>query len=457
MGRSAKEVKMDECLKILDEDFKNFKDIRTFTTISLRDFLVSSFAVFSLKYPSLLNFEKEMQECEKKKNLKSLFKLENIPSDTHLRDVMDKVETNEFRRAFKKLFSFCQRNKLLERYEFRRVRSLPYYLLSVDGTGYYHSNKVGCSSCNQYKGSEERKLKRFGHHVLGGSLVHPERKEVLPVFPEPIIAQDGDNKNDCELNAFKRFIVSLRREHPKLNLILNLDALYASAPAINLLFEHEYSFITVIKETNRNVFRQVEEGEKSKETGHYEYSYEIGDKIKKQVIHKYRYRKNVHLNQDPRSVRVNFVEFWEEINWVNKDGINKVKRVHFAWVTDLDVKKESLIKIMKGGRARWKIENETFNTLKNQGYNFEHNYGHGKSNLSVNFIVMMFLAFFVDQIQQASCQAFKKALEKVGSKRALWKKMSSWFEMFELEKWGHMFMAISGELKIEGKLVFNTS
>ena len=65
--------------------------------------------------------------------------------------------------------------------------------------------------------------------------------------------------------------------------------------------------------------------------------------------------------------------------------------------------------IMRGGRARWKIENETFNTLKNQGYHLEHNYGHGEQNLSVVFAMLMMLAFLVDQTQQLCCPVFQAA------------------------------------------------
>ena len=75
---------------------------------------------------------------------------------------------------------------------------------------------------------------------------------------------------------------------------------------------------------------------------------------------------------------------------------------------------------MRGGRARWKIENETFNTLKNQGYNFEHNYGHGKENISVVFAMLLMLVFLVDQAQQLACQLFQSVWKKLGSKRSLW-------------------------------------
>ena len=91
-------------------------------------------------------------------------------------------------------------------------------------------------------------------------------------------------------------------------------------------------------------------------------------------------------------------------------GVKVTKR--FSWVTDIDLDRSLLLKFVRGGRSRWRIENETFNTLKNQGYHFEHNYGHGKENLSTVLMLIMFLAFTVDQVQQACCPLFAAVLEK---------------------------------------------
>ena len=96
---------------------------------------------------------------------------------------------------------------------------------------------------------------------------------------------------------------------------------------------------------------------------------------------------------------------------------------------------------MRGGRARWKIENETFNTLKNQGYNFEHNYGHGKENLSVVFAMLMMLAFLVDQAQQLAFQLFRSVWKKLGSKRSLWEKIRSLFFAFKFDSMADILIA----------------
>jgi hypothetical protein len=125
----------------------------------------------------------------------------------------------------------------------------------------------------------------------------------------------------------------------------------------------------------------------------------------------------------------------------------KGKVQHFSWVTDLCVNKGTVYRIMQGARARWRIENETFNTLKNQGYHFEHNFGHGYQHLSVVFAELMMLAFLVDQVQQLCCPLFQAAWAKWGSKRLLWEKMRALFFDYALESMRHLLEALYYGLK----------
>ena len=145
MARPQSDIQMTKCLRILNEEFDKFKDPRKGTPlIRLQDFLLTSYAIFALKYPSLLSFDIDMYEERKAHNLKTLFKVKDIPSDTHLRDIMDKVDNKFFRRIFTKLFAHIQRSKYIEAYEFIRVKDKPFYLMAADGTGYFRSDKVMC-------------------------------------------------------------------------------------------------------------------------------------------------------------------------------------------------------------------------------------------------------------------------------------------------------------------------
>ena len=156
------------------------------------------------------------------------------------------------------------------------------------------------------------------------------------------------------------------------------------------------------------------------------------------IVHHFRFINDMPLNDSRSDVRVNFIEYWE----VSKDKVQ-----HFSWVTDFRVNKYNVYKLMRGGRARWKIENETFNTLKNQGYNFEHNYGHGEQNLSVVFAMLMMLAFLVDQTQQLCCGLFRAVWNQLGSKRLLWERMRALFFDYALESMRQLLEALFYGLK----------
>ena len=150
-------------------------------------------------------------------------------------------------------------------------------------------------------------------------------------------------------------------------------------------------------------------------------------------MHRFRFVNDIALNASHTDVQVNVIEYWEM-------GAAKVQ--HFSWVTDLHVTKGNVYRLMRGGRARWKIENETFNTLKNQGYHFEHNYGHGTQNLSVVFALLMMLAFLVDQTQQLCCALFQAVWAKLGSKRMLWERMRALFYDYAFASMRQLFEAL---------------
>lgn len=145
---------------------------------------------------------------------------------------------------------------------------------------------------------------------------------------------------------------------------------------------------------------------------------------------------------------VNFIEYWET-------KANKIQ--HFSWITDFEVRKDNVYELMRGGRCRWKIENETFNTLKNQGYYFEHNFGHGYNNLSVVFAMLMMLAFLVDQIQQIACALFRAALKANSAKIRVWEKMRAFFIHYKCDSMEQIFRAILYGYKKQNIIILNDS
>lgn len=331
--------------------------------ISITDCLMSGLAIFKLKFPSLLQFEDNSNDKVTKQNLKNLFSIQNTPCDTYMRERLDVIDPKEIRPAFTDVFSELQRGKALEKYLYLEGK----YLLLNDGTGYFSSHEIHCDNCciKQHQNGTVT----YYHQFLGSVLAHPDYKEVIPLCPEPIMKEDGAQKNDCERNASERLLRDFRREHPHLEVIVVEDALSSNGPHLKLLKELNMSFITVVKpDGNKALFDWVNSfkwniaAERDKSQGEFSFI------DKKGTQHKFRYVNGVPLNDTHTEFKVNFIEYWEI-------GSKSGKGYHGTWITDILITQENAYAIVRGGRARWHIENETFNTLKNQGYHFEHNFG----------------------------------------------------------------------------------
>lgn len=188
---------------------------------SMTDTLTAAFAMFSLKEPSLLSFEERCDE----EAIDRLFGIDQVPSDSQMREILDGIDLEPLNEAFADLFYELQRGGVLKKWEFDRG----HYLLSIDGTGYFCSSKVRCKHCLERTvgGSSQ-----YHHAAVAAVITHPETKEVIPLAVEPIIKQDGESKNDCERNATSRLLKRVRKQHPKLKLIVVEDGLASNAPHI---------------------------------------------------------------------------------------------------------------------------------------------------------------------------------------------------------------------------------
>lgn len=420
------------------DSFKKIPKHRRELKISLTDCLMSALAMFSLKSPSLLAFDEGRAEPIVLKNIQTLFEVEHVPCDTYIREVLDDVDPKEIRSSFLSVFHEAQRGKLLERYEF-----LGGYLCLVDGTEIFNSEKIHCKNCCQKKHKDGRVS--YHHQILAAVLAKPGLNQVIPLCPEPITKQDGSTKNDCERNAFHRFLLDLKKEHPRLKLTIVSDALSANAPHINELTELGYDYIIVAKtEGNSSLFEWI----KGVTT-------EVQLTVEKNR-YRFRYANGIPLNNTKNAPHVNFIE----CEWTEVEG-RREKKGYCAWVTSHKLTNENIYEIMCGGRARWKVENETFNTLKNQGYQFEHNFGHGNKNLHTIFALLMMLAFLIDQIQEAACGLFQAALKSMKSRRAFWERLRSFINLYLIESWTSVFEAMKNRHKflgfVEGKMVIDTS
>ena len=424
-----KDLSADTLFRLLHSLFGSVPDPRSGEVeIPLDDALMSAFAMFSLKDPSLLAFDHRRRNPTD--NFRTIYGINRVPSDSQMRAVLDPVDPAGLRAPFREIFRRLQRGKALKRF----VYLDGYYLLSLDGTTYFSSAKIHCPSClvKQHRNGNIT----YSHQLLGATLVHPDLKEVIPLAPEPIIQQDGQNKNDCERNATRRWLKSFRQEHPHLPVIVVEDALSSNAPHLRDLREARAHYIIGVKPGDHAFL--FEHLQTLDEAGQMQVLTLVDPATN--VLHHFRFCEGVPLNESNPDELVNVLLYWEI--HPNQKAEAKVKVQHFSWITDLDLNAETVWDIMRGGRARWKIENETFNTLKNQGYNLEHNYGHGEQNLSVVLALMMMLAFLVDQVQQLCCPLFQAAWHKMKTKCHLWEEIRNHFRTLLFDSMAELLRAL---------------
>lgn len=391
--------------QMIAENFTAIKDSRAANSSNtIADVMLSGLACMYYQSPSLLEFQRRMEKREQRNNLRSMFTVKDLPTDQGMRNIIDKVDSQEaFRPIFKELFSRLQRGKHLEQYQ-----TLPgKYLLNVDGTQYYSSDSIGCNKC-LIRGTKKHQYNC--HQALQGAIVKAGLRQVIPVMPEEICAQDGERKEDCESNAFKRFLARFRKDHDKLGIIINADALYATTPIITTIHEHKANYIFKIEAANhKTLIRNVDHTDKTKTEA-------LSLRKNRMVIE---WVNDIELFSST-NVRTNYMEAWELVP--QKDGSLR-SQYYGKWITDIEITQDNAKTLIDAARARWKIENECFNSLKNHGYNMDHNYGHGSENMSFNFYNFILLAFTMHQIHQLTDKLFQEMRSRFGRLGWLWEEI----------------------------------
>ncbi|MEG3845034.1 transposase [Microcoleus sp. herbarium14] len=422
-------VSYDTQIADLRNQFEQIPDLRASNcSYTLPDLLMSVFAMFSLKYESLLDFEKQTQSA--KANLKNLFGVKKFSSDSCLRKVLDKLDWTTLRGIFVKQFDRLNEIGIVKEYNCLGN----YTLVSVDAVEHFNSKKIHCDCCLT-KTHKEGEI-TYTHSMLCAVMVHPDQSEVFIIGTEPIQQQDGIKKNDCERNASKRLLDWLSVTYSGIKLLFVEDALYSTAPNIKQIRSNNWDFILAVKpDGNKHLFR----------TFHFR-------KIANKFIDLYTCKdgknsydfwffNNVSLNESNSDVKVNFVYCQQ----TNSTG----KITNFSWVTSIEITVKNVFSLMKAGRARWKIENEVFNTLKNQGYRFEHNYGHGQENLSCVFAHLMLLAFLSDQIIERCNKTFQMVHHVVITKTKLWFCVKAAFLFKEYKTFKDIYVDIGNHFQLQ--------
>jgi hypothetical protein len=398
-----------ECLTtllgILRQCLASFPDPRRGqnAVYSMADIGMAAFSVFFMQSPSFLAHQRQLKEGHRRSNCETLFEMERIPSDNHIRSMLDPAGPALLRPAFTAVIEELQKPGALD--EFRRLGG--HTLIALDGTEYFCSDKIHCEQCSRRlrgkdKGNGKEKTEYY-HAMLSATLVAPGHNYAIPLEPEFIVPQDGAEKQDCESRAARRWLATHAADHAALSPIYLGDDLYSNQPLCQAVLDQGAHFIFVCKPSSHSLIEEYISGAELP-------SHVVRVKHGREwYTYHYRWMNAVPLRDSKDALTVN----WFEITIQNADGKTTYRN---SFVTDLPVDRDNVAELAACGRARWKIENGTFNVLKTKGYNLEHNFGHGKHNLAAILASLNLLAFALHTLCDHLEPIWQLARSKVSSR-----------------------------------------
>lgn len=348
-------------------------------TYSMADIGLSAFSLFFMQSESFLSYQRGLEEGRKTSNCRSLFGMNAIPTDNHIRAMLDPVHPSHLQPVFDQALDALRRQGGLA--PFQRLGG--HVLIALDGTEYFCSQKIDCPQCLTRKRSNG-KTESY-HAMLAATVVAPGHAMAVPLMPEFIAPQDGAEKQDCERNAAKRWLITHGERVKDLRPIYLGDDLFACQPIAEAITAAGGDFLLTAKPSSHKALYDFMQGATLEERT-------VTQKIAgKRLTYRYRWFEQAPLRDGKDAMLVD----WIGVTITDANG--KVT-YDSAVVTSLPVTPDTVAEIVACARARWKIENESFNVLKSNGYHLEHNFGHGKHNLAMMFAAMNLLAFAIHTI-----------------------------------------------------------
>lgn len=359
---------------------------------------MAAFSVFFMQSPSFLAHQRALNEGRGRSNAQTLFGMTQIPCDNHIRQMLDGAPPKHFDGLFADIVRDVD-----ARGGFKSMRCLDDRLLiALDGSEHFRSRKISCPHCSTRRRSDGET--EFFHSFVGAAVVAPGRAGAFPLPPEFVRPQDGAAKQDCEPLAARRWIERFGQTYAFLKPVFLGDDLYAHQPICAAIRAAGASFILVCKPASHKTIAEYLTGVDLDTCRHVQ-----GVGAAKR-IHTYRFMNGVPLRDGRDALPVN----WFEVTIAKPDGKTTYRS---SFITDLPVTPDTVADLATCGRARWKIENETFNVLKTSGYNLEHNFGHGKDTLASLLVVLNLLAFAMHTACDLLVSTWEDARKSRGSRK----------------------------------------
>lgn len=400
----------------------------------VNDAAQAAFAIFFMQSASFLAGQRHLRQSKGKSNAETVFKLERIPSDTHIRNLLDPVRPSELSDEFRYLLDELADSGHLNQWRVLDGR----VAVGLDGVSYFSSQNIRCGQCQRRELAEGTQL--YTHSAITPVIVAPDYAPVLPFVPEFIVAEDGAEKQDCEVNAAKRWVQREQDTLRRYRAVLLGDDLYSRQPLCAEVLTNGGDFVFVChQESHPTLYALVDAVAGLGRLPTLRQRHWNG---RHGEVWTYHYLNDLPLREGEAALSVN----WCDLRITHEQTGEILYRNE--WVTSLPLDEHNAMDVVACGRARWKSENENNNVLKNHGYHIEHNFGHGQQHLSTTLLTLNLLAFLLHTIAQVADELYQLIRRALGSRRTFFDDIRALMRYWLFPDWQSLlqFMFIQLEL-----------
>ena len=297
-------------------------------------------------------------------NLSNLLKvdLEELPHYDTINDVFEELNIEELRQMQRYMVNRLIRSKMFDKYRYKEK----YFQIVIDGTGLAAFKERHCSNClkKTYNKGQEDEYSIYYHYVLEAKLV--VGNIVISIDTE-FVENENENvdKQDCELRAFYRMAERIKKEYPKLPIIISGDALYAVEPVMKTCIKNKWEYILRLKEDRLKLLGEEIKGLESSESSNVNV----------------KYWNDIKYGEVQRENKANVLKFYEK---------KKNQITEFKWITSFKITQKNKEQLVYLGKQRWKIENEGFNMQKKGTFNIEHVYSKNYNAMKAHYFFIQF-------------------------------------------------------------------
>ncbi len=367
-------------------------DHRKRKTYEVGEILMAGIAMFVFKRKSRNHADKSVRG-NFEQNYYTLWGL-RLPILETVDKFLRELPPEEIEMLKRELVKQLLRRKTLEKWKFRGG-----YTVSVDGTGLMSFDQEPYPGCPYKTGKNGKKT--WTAYVLEAKLCCGNGTAIsLSSVWLDSSENMGDNKQDCELKAFKRLAVKLKKEYPRLPVTIVADSLYPNQGSFNICKENKWDYIFVLKDGSlKSVWEEINQLlplSEQKENAQERHVFE--DKCFKKECS--RFINNIGYTPH------------HTLNWLEYTKISKgEKESYFAHVTNMKITKKNVWDISLHGRMRWIIENQGFNTQKNAGYGLQHKYSRKNYWAMKNYYQLLQIAHMISQLVEKLAHTIKMLKE----------------------------------------------